>query len=206
MAFFERKWVIALSLLIVIVGFNGISGWLAFREEKALETAETVSEIPAKTEDLNTTPPETVPATVTVHICGAVSSPGVVTLPAGSRVKDALEQAGGFSAKADTVSVNLAEIITDGQQIVIYEQSDAQNAVGTAKGKSPAAAPSGLPVSVNHGSLEALMLLDGIGEKTAQKIMDYRKAQGGFKTLEELKNVPGIGEKKFEQIKNDIKL
>lgn len=75
MAFFERKWVIALSLLIVIVGFNGISGWLAFRG-KALETAETVSEIPAKTEDLNTTPPETVPATVTVHICGAVSSPG----------------------------------------------------------------------------------------------------------------------------------
>lgn len=209
MAFFERKWVMALSVLIVIVGFNGISGWLDSRDEKLLDDPGAVQPSVEASETENPVLIEAAPVLVTVHICGAVVSPGVFTLPEGSRIKDALEQAGGFSEKADTISVNLAEVITDGQQIVIYEQYEGTELSGTpgpAKAKASGAAVSGLPVSINQGSLEALMLLNGIGEKTAQKIMDYRKAQGGFKTIEELKNVPGIGDKKFEQIKNDVRL
>lgn len=209
MAFFERKWVMALSVLIVIVGFNGISGWLDSRGEKLLDVPGAVQPSVEASETENPVLIEAAPVMVTVHICGAVVSPGVFTLPEGSRIRDALEQAGGFSEKADTISVNLAEVITDGQQIVIYEQYEGTEISGTpgpAKAKAPGAAASGLPVSINQGSLEALMLLNGIGEKTAQKIMDYRKAQGGFKTIEELKNVPGIGDKKFEQIKNDVRL
>jgi len=207
MAFFERKWVLALIVLVMIVAFNGASAWMDSRGEKLLDSADasTVVEEPAVE---NATAPAVDPVTVTVHVCGAVTTPGVYTLPEGSRITDALEKAGGFSPKADTISVNLAEVITDGQQVVIYEKSaDPVNGTSTGPSKGAAGAvSSGLPVSINHGSLEALMLLDGIGEKTAQKIMDYRKAQGGFKNIEELKNVPGIGDKKFEQIKNDVKL
>lgn len=209
MGVFERKWVLALSVLVLIIGFNGISGWMDSRGEKLLAAA--VPVISEGEEPVVTSPSvaEIEVSMVTVHVCGAVMKPGVFTLPEGSRVTHALEQAGGFSPKADIVSINLAEVISDGQQIVIYEQS-AEPAAGGASGVSktqPGSAPEqGLPVNINRGSMEALMLLNGIGEKTAQKIIDYRKSQGGFKSIEELKNVPGIGDKKYEQIKNDVRL
>lgn len=209
MAFLERKWVLALGVLVLIVGFNGISGWMAAQGEKNLESIVPVQVAAAESSVTSPSVTEVKPAAVIVHVCGAVTNPGVFSLPEGSRVTDALKKAGGFSPKADTLSVNLAEVITDGQQIVIYEQStDPQSnaAPSASKAKPAGGADSGLPVNINHGTLQALMLLDGIGEKTAQKIMDYRKAQGGFKSIEELKNVPGIGDKKFEKIKNDVRL
>lgn len=215
MAFLERKWVLALLVLGFIAGYNGISGWVESRGTLLPMTqgeAETAADIDPVSNG-SSTPSAVVsePKTVMVYVCGAVKKPGVFSLLEGSRVNDALQLAGGFSEKADKVNINLAEQIMDGQQIIIYEKGTAVNqsiASGTAKAKGISAptAPAGLPVSINNGSQEALMLLDGIGEKTAQKIMDYRKAQGGFKTIEELKNVPGIGDKKFEQIKNDVKL
>lgn len=209
MGFLERKWALALGVLILIVGFNGISGWMASRDEKTLITAETEIVAPETLQTPDAATLEEKSVAVAVYICGAVNSPGVYELPEGSRVKDAVDKAGGLSPKADAISVNLAEVVTDGQQIVIYEQGSdmsSSGSGGTAKAKSSGTAAPGLPVSINHGSLEALMLLDGVGEKTAQKIMDYRKSQGGFKSIEELKNVPGIGDKKFDQIKNDVKL
>lgn len=209
MGFLEKKWVLALGVLVIIIGFNGISGWMASQDEKTLITAETEIAAEEALQAPDAAVAEEKPKTVTVYICGAVTSPGVFELPEGSRVKAAVDKAGGFSPKADVISVNLAEVVTDGQQIVIYEQGsdgESSSSGGTVKGKPSGTAASGLPVSINHGSLEALMLLDGIGEKTAQKIMDYRKTQGGFKNVEELKNVPGIGDKKFDQIKNDVKL
>lgn len=208
MGFLERKWILALLVLAVIAGYNGISAWIESRGTLlpvVRETSEVTPDIEVSTASAVVAEPKT----VTVYVCGAVEKPGVFSLAEGSRVNDALQQAGGFSQKADRVSVNLAEQITDGQQIVICEKgalSAPGPASGAAKGKLDPAVLPGLPVSINNGSLEALMLLDGIGEKTARKILDYRKSQGGFKTLEELKNVPGIGDKKFDQIKNDIKL
>ncbi len=209
MGVFERKWVLALGVLILIIGFNGISGWMGSRGEKLLADAVPVmteGEVPAVT---SPSAADIEAPMVTVHVCGAVMKPGVFTLPEGSRVTNALEQAGGFSPKADTVSINLAEVMVDGQQIMIYEQSEDPapgRTSGISKTQPANAAEQGLPVNINRGSMEALMLLDGIGEKTAQKIIDYRKSQGGFKSIEELKNVPGIGDKKYEQIKNDVRL
>lgn len=209
MGIFERKWVLALIVLVGIIGFNGVSGWMASHDEISLDNSAPTAAPTENTEADASSAKEAAPATVTVHICGAVAQPGVFTLPAGSRINDVLEKAGGFTATADPVSINLAEVATDGQQIVIYEKSTEPQATGSSAKTAPKtvqSAASGLPVSINHGSLEALMELDGIGEKTAQKILDYRKAQGGFKNIEELKNVPGIGEKKFEAIKNDVRL
>lgn len=210
MALLQKKWVLAMLVLILIVGYNSVSTW--FEQQRSIPLGLTAEE-PEKPEEapvVEAASDADAPETVLVHICGAVVNPGVFQLPAGSRVNDALVLAGGYTADADRVSVNLAEPVEDGQQIIIYQQEEAVKLTAPkpagSGGKTAAAGGGSLPVSINSGSMEALMLLNGIGEKTAQKIIDYRQSQGGFKTIEEIKNVPGIGDKKFEQIKNDIRL
>ena len=150
-------------------------------------------------------------ADLTVDVCGAVRTPGVVRVPAGSRVTDALDMAGGATAKAELSAVNLAAKLTDGQQIVVPERGQTVVAAG-ARGdrrferhrySSTAAAPSA-PININTATAEELDALSGVGPATAQKIIDYRTAHGGFKTIDEIKNVPGIGDAKFAAMKDSI--
>ncbi len=137
---------------------------------------------------------------VTVYVCGAVRSPGVVRLPAGARVCDAIELAGGATSAAELAAVNLAAKVVDGQQIVVPERGAAP-AAATGDVSSPAA---GGLVNINTASVDELEELQGVGPATAQAIVDYRTEQGPFTAIEGIMDVPGIGDAKFAAMKDSI--
>lgn len=143
---------------------------------------------------------------VYVHVVGCVANPGMYELSGGARVSDAVEAAGGFSEDANQQSVNLAREVSDGEQVVVASTQEAAVSQSGAAGQTSAtgsAAVSGL-VNINTASAEELTTLDGVGEATASKIIAYREANGSFSSIEEIKEVSGIGDKKFEAMKDHI--
>lgn len=151
---------------------------------------------------------ESIPTTseaILVHVTGAVERPGVYELSSEDRVQDALDLAG-LSADADPDQMNLAQAIHDGEKIVVPRQGEVI-APGAASESSLGLAQTGEgKVSINHADLNALMTLPSVGEVRAQAIIDYRESHGGFQSLEDLKQVSGIGDKTYAQIEPHISL
>jgi competence protein ComEA len=145
-------------------------------------------------------------ARVVVHVAGAVREPGVYRLRAGARVDDAVGRAGGATSKADLSQVNLAAEVEDGRQVLVPERvTAAQTAAGGGSAVAAPVAP-GVPLNLNTATIEQLDELDGIGPATAQQILDYREAQGGFGSVDELNQVPGIGEKRFASLREQVRV
>lgn len=137
---------------------------------------------------------------VVVHVTGAVSAPGVYTLPSDARVDDAV-RAAGATAEADLSQLNLAQKLADGQKITVPAIGSASTTAGEGTTTTPADANSdGALVNINTASLEELETLPSIGEVRAQAIITYRETNGGFRTIEELQEVSGIGEKIFADV------
>jgi len=145
-------------------------------------------------------------AVALVHVAGAVRSPGVYRLRDGERVQDAVRRAGGPRAGADLNALNLAAKVADGQQVVVPRRGAAGDATvaGTAAGE--AGGPPQAPVSLNTATAEQLDTLDGVGPATASKILDYRRQHGGFRSIDDLGEIPGIGPKRLAALRGKVQL
>ena len=157
-----------------------------------------------------------------VYICGSVKNPGVYEVAEGSRIYQVVDLAGGFTKKADTESVNLAETVTDGQMVNIPSESETAAAAtdsSTASDSTATSAGSGTDdsyssgtsntsdsalININTADLTSLMTLSGIGEVKAQAIIDYREENGAFASTEDIMNVSGIADATYANIKDYI--
>jgi competence protein ComEA len=148
--------------------------------------------------------------TALVHVAGAVRRPGVYRLRGGERVKDAVRRAGGAGHRADLNAINLAAKVADGQQVVVPRRGAATGASGAAAASGEAAPGVGgagqTPVSLNSATAEQLETLDGVGPATAQKILDWRQQHGGFRSIDDLSEVPGIGPKRLAALRPKVQL
>jgi competence protein ComEA len=148
---------------------------------------------------------EVIPITVAepeifVDVTGAVNNPGVYTLTGKSRVIDAIKAAGDSAPGADLSTINLARVLNDGEQI--YVDSTVVDSRGVRVSK---AIPRG-PININRATARQLDALDGVGPVIAQRIVDYRKINGSFLSIDDLQKVSGIGAAKFAQIKAKVRI
>jgi competence protein ComEA len=147
-------------------------------------------------------PPTTVaapPARAVVHVVGAVRRPGLYRLAQGDRVADAVTRAGGATRRADLSLVNLAALVSDGEQVVVPRRGAA--AVGAGAGGAAGSVSTG-PVHLNGATIEQLDALPGVGPVTAQKIVDYRQKHGAFSSVDELDAISGIGPARLDQLRD----
>ena len=145
---------------------------------------------------------------VTVHVAGEVRRPGVYRLRDGARVQSAVRAAGGATSRGDLDGLNLASKAQDGRQIVVPRRGPV-DAPAPSSGGAAGAAPGGAPdqpIDLNTATLEQLDTLDGVGPATAQKILEYREEKGGFGSVEELGQVPGIGEKRMATLRERVRV
>jgi len=139
---------------------------------------------------------------VVVDVAGAVGDPGVYRLPAGSRVNDALQRAGGATARADVESINLAARLTDGQQVVVPQK--VRGSVAATTGASATQADASAPISIGTATVEDLDTIEGIGPVTAQNIVDFRDQQGGISSVDQLDEISGIGPATMEALRSRL--
>lgn len=143
-----------------------------------------------------------------VDVDGAVRRPGVVELPSGSRVVDAIKSAGGVLPRADTGSLNLAQVLIDGEQVVVPREGDTAAPPGPVGTTSPApgSAPAAELVSVNTATEVELETLPGIGPVLAAAIIEWRTQNGGFTSIDQLQEVSGIGPSTFADLAPLVRL
>ncbi|MGW7430332.1 helix-hairpin-helix domain-containing protein [Streptomyces sp. NPDC054861] len=214
----EPRTLAALAVVLVVAaGFAGRYFW-AGRPE-AVRAPEIVRAVPppesgasSPASSLGTAPPPTSgspPTEVVVDVSGKVLRPGVLTLPGGSRVADALRAAGGVRPGTDVTGLNRARVLMDGEQVVVglpappgpgAPGSGSAAYGGTGAGGGGAAGTRAMPLSLNAATVEQLDTLPGVGPVLAQHIIDHRAEHGGFRSVAELREVNGIGDRRFADL------
>lgn len=149
-------------------------------------------------------PPTTVGNVVVVHVAGSVVTPGVVELPAGSRVIDAIEAAGGGTLIADFDQLNLAAKLVDGERVFVPKLGQVVPLDPTSNPSSGSSGASAGPINLNTATAAQLEELPGIGPALAAAIIDERNRRGGFRSINELREVRGIGEKRFADLRDHV--
>ncbi|MFV2177095.1 helix-hairpin-helix domain-containing protein [Actinomadura sp. LOL_016] len=149
--------------------------------------------------------------TVVVHVLGKVKNPGVITLPTGSRVAEAIKAAGGVRRGAKTGPLNLARRVVDGEQIPVGVPAPTPPPGAPQPGAPPGASPGapgdgGAPVNLNTATVDQLDELPGVGPVLAGRIIEYRTANGGFRSIDQLQDVNGIGAGRFADLKARVRI
>ncbi|MFF3087809.1 helix-hairpin-helix domain-containing protein [Streptomyces nojiriensis] len=146
-------------------------------------------------------------ARIVVDVSGKVRDPGVRRLPAGSRVEDALAAAGGVRPGTDTTGLNRARVLVDGEQVAVGAPAPPPPAAGTGvgAGSGPGSGLGSGPLSLGSATVAQLDGLPGVGPVLAQHIVDFRTARGGFRSVEELRQVDGIGERRFADLRTLVR-
>lgn len=184
--------------------FSEIDNTILFNSDSENNMAEDISDEPEE---------------ILVHISGCVKEEKVVTLKSGSRIQDAINSAGGLSKDADLTNINLAYILEDGEKIYIPKKGEelsqdslifSESSIGSDSSARPSSAPTSSSsnktskININKAGQAELETIPGIGPSTALKIVTYREENGKFKSIEDIKNVSGIGDAKYEQMKEYI--
>jgi competence protein ComEA len=190
----EKKLAIALSVVVVI----GFFYFFWDREDKRDAIPLPPYEAALNTKQAKETP--STPSTLVIDVKGAVLKPGIHKLPADARVYDAIEQAGGPQQAADLNQVNLAQRLTDGMVVYIPRKGESEK---QAPFSGMSSATDG-KVHVNTASAEELETLNGIGKAKAEAILKYREEHGKFQSVEDLKEVPGIGESTIDRFREQV--
>jgi len=217
------------SIIILSIVILGLISILTYKEKDETILVEKEEKLAVKEDKKEEKEPDV--STVFVDIKGAVNAPGVYEIDSTKRVIDAINLAGGLTSKADTINLNLSKKVEDEMYIVVYTKTelyeykkkntdiskancaslececpDSNNSscINKEEGKTTSNIPG--KVSLNTATKEELMSLSGIGEAKASAIITYRNENGKFKSVEDVKNVSGIGDSLFEQIKNNIVL
>jgi competence protein ComEA len=199
----EKKWMIvsgglALALIVCLV-------WIWKQDETPKESAAPLTPYQPAEADASDSPDTAGEKNpwIMIDVKGAVKKPGIYRLDPESRVHDAILKAGGARSDADLDQVNLAGRLTDGK--VVYIPKKGETLQGTAWMNPPADGTGG-KININSATAEELQQLNGVGAKKAQAIVSYREENGPFQSIEEISNVPGIGEKTLEQFRDQITL
>ena len=202
----QRKIVIIIAILVIILIGRKIYDSNHFEEANS-------EEILVKDKKESIKKDEEEEDIMAVHVTGEVKKPGVVKVKEGSRIEDIIEAAGGLTENADTTNINLAYMVEDGMKIRIpssNEEDIEENYISVDSGKrvimSDESNNPSLIVNINTANETELEQLPGIGPSISSKIVDYRNQNGKFKNIEDIKNVTGIGDSKYEKIKDFIKV
>ncbi len=188
---------ILIGIVVVIAGIKLIDIYYQNNnEEITIQNVLTTEDEPEKIEN----------ETIKVYVTGEVKNQGVIELEQGSRIVDAIEKAGGQTEEANLKNVNLAYELEDGQKIYIPNKSEENTNEITDDGVTGIDSKENDTININKADEKELQELNGIGESLASSIIKYREDNGKFKNIEDLKNVPGIGESKFSNIKEKIKV
>lgn len=209
----RKMWIVgAIGVVVLVLGM--VYFWVTGEKEEYF-VLEGENEIRRENGNVVQNEMEEALAEMVVHVSGQVVNPGVVRLQEGARIIDAIEMAGGVTEEADLEKVNLAYLLEDAQKVYIPSKKEkiesayvlegsGEEAVLLNEGGKSSKKEEKLMININTAKEEELEKLDGIGSSIATRIVNYRKENGKFNSIEEIKNVSGIGESKFNKIKNYI--